>query len=73
MESILTHLVENDRYLELSRPACKAVDACLAGAALTNPLDVLRNGMFRTNQGLVPTIQLLPEEAIKAGQSRLAV
>jgi hypothetical protein len=73
MDSILPHPVENDRYLELSRSACKAVAAGLAGAALTNPLDVLRNGMFRTNQGLVQTIHLLHEEAIKAGQPRLAV
>jgi hypothetical protein len=69
MESILPrpippcHNNTNDttsyRYALLLRSACKAVAAGVAGAVLTNPLDVLRNGMFTTNQGLLATMHHL--------------
>ena len=43
----------------LLRSACKSVVAGVAGAALTNPLDVIRNKMFQTNQGLLDTVRHL--------------
>lgn len=43
----------------LWRSAYKSVAAGVAGAALTNPLDVIRNEMFKTNLGLVATIRHL--------------
>ena len=43
----------------LARSAVKAVSAATAGALLTNPLDVLRNEMFKTNEGMLPTIRHL--------------
>eukprot|EP00814_Leptocylindrus_danicus_P018317 CAMPEP_0116007192 /NCGR_PEP_ID=MMETSP0321-20121206/2151_1 /TAXON_ID=163516 /ORGANISM="Leptocylindrus danicus var. danicus, Strain B650" /LENGTH=167 /DNA_ID=CAMNT_0003475837 /DNA_START=349 /DNA_END=852 /DNA_ORIENTATION=+ len=46
----------------LVRSACKSVVAGIAGAALTNPLDVIRNEMFKTNQGLVDTVKGLHEK-----------
>lgn len=45
----------------LVRSAKKSVVAGVAGAALTNPLDVIRNKMFQTNQGLRDTVQTLYE------------
>ena len=46
----------------LVRSACKSVVAGISGAALTNPLDVIRNEMFKTNQGLVDTVKGLHEK-----------
>jgi hypothetical protein len=46
----------------LCRSAYKSAVAGVAGAALTNPLDVIRNEMFKTNQSLVDTIRALNEE-----------
>jgi len=46
----------------LLRSGCKSAAAGLAGAALTNPLDVIRNEMFKTNQPLVLTVKKLQEE-----------
>jgi len=40
----------------LWRSAQKSAMAGLAGAALTNPLDVIRNEMFKTNHGLIETV-----------------
>ena len=40
----------------LIRSATKSVIAGVAGAALTNPLDVIRNEMFKTNQNLKETV-----------------
>jgi hypothetical protein len=34
----------------------------VAGAGLTNPLDVIRNEMFKTNQSLTQTIKFLQKE-----------
>ena len=39
------------------RSAIKSVAAGLAGAALTNPLDVIRNEMFKTDLGLMKTVK----------------
>jgi hypothetical protein len=46
----------------LWRSAIKSAAAGLAGAALTNPLDVIRNEMFKTNKSLPETVKLLHEE-----------
>jgi hypothetical protein len=46
----------------LWRSAAKSATAGVAGAALTNPLDVIRNEMFKTNQGLVETVRSLYNE-----------
>uniref|UniRef100_A0A7S4KCS5 Mitochondrial carrier protein n=1 Tax=Odontella aurita TaxID=265563 RepID=A0A7S4KCS5_9STRA len=45
----------------LWRSAYKSSAAGLAGAALTNPLDVIRNEMFKTNHGLRETVRNLRE------------
>ena len=46
----------------LVRSAAKSATAGVAGAALTNPLDVIRNEMFKTNKSLPETVKLLHEE-----------
>lgn len=46
----------------LVRAAVKSSTAGLAGAALTNPLDVIRNEMFKTNKGLMSSVSGLKEE-----------
>eukprot|EP00605_Chrysophyceae_sp_TOSAG23-4_P002936 GSChrysophyteH1.ASY1.ANO1.3232.1 assembled CDS len=46
----------------LVRSGVKAVSAGLAGAVLTNPLDVLRNEMFKTDLGLAATYRKLMSE-----------
>ena len=50
---------DRDRLL---RSAAKSATAGVAGAALTNPLDVIRNEMFKTNESLVATIRRLVNE-----------
>ena len=47
---------------QLWRSAFKSASAGVAGAALTNPLDVIRNEMFKTNKGLMETVKLLYHE-----------
>lgn len=42
----------HDKYQKMQRSAIKSVGAGLAGAILTNPLDVLRNEMFKTDMSL---------------------
>jgi hypothetical protein len=44
---------------ELNRSAIKSVTAGVAGAALTNPLDVIRNEMFKTDKGIRDAIRHL--------------
>lgn len=46
----------------LIRSACKSACAGIAGALLTNPLDVIRNEMFKTNLSLLGTVKSLREE-----------
>lgn len=43
----------------LQNSAIKSVTAGIAGAVLTNPLDVIRNEMFKTNQTLTQTVRQL--------------
>ena len=46
----------------LRRSAVKSIAAGVAGAALTNPLDVLRNEMFKTDLGATETLRKLMRE-----------
>lgn len=46
----------------LWRSACKSTVAGVAGAVLTNPLDVIRNEMFKTNQSFTETVKGLYHE-----------
>ena len=55
---------ENDKLI---RSALKSAAAGVAGAALTNPLDVLRNEQFKTNLGLRATMKGLIKELGWAG------
>mmetsp|Transcript_15024 Transcript_15024/g.19486 ORF Transcript_15024/g.19486 Transcript_15024/m.19486 type:complete len:279 (+) Transcript_15024:109-945(+) len=55
---------------ELARSAIKSITAGVAGAALTNPLDVLRNEMFKTDQGLLDTLRSLYKNEGSAFMSR---
>ena len=55
----LSPTYESDR---LWRSATKSACAGVAGAALTNPLDVIRNEMFKTNKSLSETVRLLQEQ-----------
>lgn len=43
MEDVLPVADPYDRYAVMKRSAIKSVAAGIAGAALTNPLDVIRN------------------------------
>ena len=43
----------------LACSAVKSICAGVAGATLTNPLDVIRNEMFKTEHGLVETFRML--------------
>jgi hypothetical protein len=43
----------------LLRSAAKSASAGIAGAVLTNPLDVIRNEMFKTNKSLIETVRQL--------------
>jgi hypothetical protein len=51
----------------LARATVKAVLAGLAGAVLTNPMDVIRNEMFKTDRGFVETIRALGEQSRRQG------
>lgn len=53
---------EKQPTLVLARSAVKACTAATAGALLTNPLDVLRNEMFKTNLGMTATAAKLNQE-----------
>ena len=46
----------------LWRSAAKSATAGVAGAALTNPLDVIRNEMFKKNTPLIQTVRNLYDE-----------
>jgi hypothetical protein len=47
---------------QLLRSAYKSATAGIAGAILTNPVDVIRNEMFKTNKGLMATVNCLLDE-----------
>ena len=52
----------DDRTAVLCRSALKSAAAGTAGAVLTNPLDVIRNEMFKTNLGLTAAVRHLRDE-----------
>jgi len=65
MEAVLPQPDESSPIYEqdrLWRSATKSAVAGVAGAALTNPLDVIRNEMFKTNQSLTQTVKHLYNE-----------
>lgn len=62
MEEILPQVDKTDRQATILRSALKSVTAAVAGAALTNPFDVLRNEMFKTDLSVVETYRKLREE-----------
>lgn len=65
MEEVLPHTDPTSPTYKsdsLWRSAYKSAAAGVAGAALTNPLDVIRNEMFKTNQSLLETIKALRQE-----------
>eukprot|EP00968_Pinguiococcus_pyrenoidosus_P027435 scaffold7377_cov257-Pinguiococcus_pyrenoidosus.AAC.9 len=53
---------DGTRQGDLQRSAVKAVIAGVAGAVITNPFDVIRNEMFKTNQSLVAVVRRLGKE-----------
>ncbi|CAN0022463.1 unnamed protein product [Pylaiella littoralis] len=62
MERNLAPADPSDRWHTLWRSAQKSVAAGVAGAALTNPLDVLRNEMFKTDLGVADAFAKLKRE-----------
>jgi hypothetical protein len=62
LEDTLPPADPNDKYAVMNRSGVKSCAAGLAGAILTNPLDVLRNEMFKTDLGLSETYRKLMRE-----------
>lgn len=62
MERALPPAPEGDEAARLLRGAAKACAAALAGALLTNPLDVVRNEMFKTDLPLLSCVAKLNAE-----------
>jgi len=63
LEDNLPQADRNDKSAHMLRSAIKSVAAGVSGAVLTNPLDVLRNEMFKTDLSLVKTYQKLMQES----------
>ena len=60
MDVVLPKVDKNtDKNLFLLRAATKSTTAGMIGAAITNPFDVLRNEMFKTNLSLRPCLESL--------------
>lgn len=62
MERNLAPADPDDRWGTLTRSAKKSVAAGVAGAALTNPVDVLRNEMFKTDLSVGKALAKLRQE-----------
>lgn len=62
MEDRLPRGDSKDKNFQLTRSAVKSVVAGIAGAVLTNPLDVIRNEMFKTDFPLVKTFRTTLEK-----------
>eukprot|EP01035_Chromulina_nebulosa_P024256 gene24256-31532_t len=62
LEDVLPHGDPHDKNSKLLRSAIKSVSAGVAGAVLTNPLDVIRNEMFKTDLSLSSTFKKLVRE-----------
>lgn len=73
LEEKLPQVDANDSQGHLLRSAIKSISAGIAGAILTNPLDVLRNEMFKTDLSLTATFRkLLQEEGWMFGMRGVA-
>jgi len=59
MEDNLPKGDPKDKNSMLTRSAIKSVSAGIAGAVLTNPLDVIRNEMFKTDLSLTHSVRTL--------------
>lgn len=59
MEEKLPHVEPHDKNGHMLRSAAKSIAAGVSGAVLTNPLDVLRNEMFKTDLSLMNTFRHL--------------
>ena len=70
MEEKLPHADPHDKSAQMYRSAFKSISAGVAGAVLTNPLDVLRNEMFKTDLGLLTTCRNLLKQEGWAFMSR---
>lgn len=53
----------NNRNAVLLKSAKVAVTAGVAGAVLTNPLDVVRNEMFKTEEAMIPCMVRMTKES----------
>lgn len=62
MEEVLPMAEHGDKNAAMLRSGIKSVTAGVAGAVLTNPLDVLRNEMFKTDLGLKDSLNKLMKE-----------
>ena len=62
MEEHLPPADPNDKNSRLIRSGIKSISAGVVGAALTNPLDVLRNEMFKTDLSFVQTFRHVLKE-----------
>jgi len=63
MEEVLPRPADKrDKFSNICRAAVKSTIAGFAGAALTNPFDVIRNEMFKTDLSLVGTYKQLRRE-----------
>jgi len=62
MGELLAPVDPADKTAVLMKQAKIAVTAGVAGAVLTNPLDVIRNEMFKTEEGMVPCAMRMSRE-----------
>eukprot|EP01041_Mallomonas_annulata_P006206 gene6206-12575_t len=62
MEDNLPPATPHNELSIMFRSAIKSISAGVAGAALTNPLDVLRNEMFKTDLSVTKTFNKLMKE-----------
>jgi hypothetical protein len=75
VKDVVEELLENHKdtcsvcHDPLIRSAMKSVCAGVAGAALTNPLDVIRNEMFKTNWNFVDTVRHLQSSSSSSSSS----
>lgn len=70
MEEHLPQIDPHDKQGNMYRSAIKSIAAGVAGAVITNPLDVIRNEMFKTDLGLTTTVKQLYKEQGWAFMSR---
>jgi hypothetical protein len=73
VKDVVEHVLEKNKdcyfcHDPLVRSAIKSVCAGVAGAALTNPLDVIRNEMFKTNFSFLDTVRHLQSSSSSALQ-----